>query len=56
MVSRVTQLLVAAALVAGVGLTSTTAVQVSDQPSAVRSYALTPETIAASTAAVVGAD
>ena len=53
MVSRITHLLAAAALVAGVGLASTTAAQVSDQPSAVSAYTLTPERIVASTAAVV---
>jgi hypothetical protein len=53
MVTRITHLLAAAALIAGVGLASTTAAQVSDQPSAVSAYTLTPERIAASTAAVV---
>ena len=53
MVSRITHLLAAAALAVGVGLASTTAAQVSDQPSAVSAYTLTPERIAASTAAVV---
>jgi hypothetical protein len=48
-----TDLLAAAAIVAGVGLASTSAAQVSDQPSVVSAYTLTPERIAASTAAVV---
>ena len=52
MVSRITHLLAAVALVGGVGLASTAA-QVSDQPPAVSAYTLTPERIAASTAAVV---
>ena len=52
-VSRMTDLLAAAAIVAGVGLASTSAAQVSDQPSVVNAYTLTPERIAASTAAVV---
>jgi hypothetical protein len=52
-VSRVTQLLAVAALVAGVGLTIPAAAQVSDQSAAVSVYTLTPERLAASVAAVV---
>ena len=51
--SRVT-LLLAAALIVGVGLAASASAQVSDQPPAVSPYTLTPERIAASVAAVVG--
>jgi len=51
--SRVTDVL-AAALVAGFGLAAPAAAQVSDQPAAATVYTMTPERIAASTAAVVG--
>ena len=51
---RVSGLLAAAALVAGVGLAAPAAAQVSDQPPALSVYTLTPERIAASAAAVVG--
>ena len=54
LVSRVTHLLVAAALVGGFGLAAPVAAQVSDQPPAVSAYTLTPKRIAASVAAVVG--
>jgi hypothetical protein len=54
LVSRVTHLLAAAALVGGVGLAAPAAAQVSDQPPAVSVYTLTPERIAATAAAVVG--
>ena len=54
LVSRVTHLLAAAALVGGVGLAAPAAAQVSDQPPAVSVYTLTPERIAATVAAVVG--
>ena len=53
MVSRITHLLAAAALVAGVGLASLTAAQVSDQSSPVSAYTFTLERIAASSAALV---
>jgi hypothetical protein len=52
-IDRVTHLL-AAALVGGVALAAPAAAQVSDQPPAVSVYTITPERIAASTAAVVG--
>jgi hypothetical protein len=51
--SRVTHLLAVGALVAGVGGAITAAAPVSDQSAAVSVYALTPERIAASVAAVV---
>ena len=54
LVSRVTDLLAAAALVGGFGLAAPAAAQVSDQPPAVSAYTLTPGRIAASVAAVVG--
>jgi hypothetical protein len=54
MVSRVTHLLAAAALIGGAGLAAPAAALVSDQPPAVSVYTLTPERIAASVAAVVG--
>ena len=54
LVSRVTPLLVAAALIGGVGLAGPVAAQVSDQPPAVTAYTLTPERIAAIVAVVVG--
>jgi hypothetical protein len=53
LVSRITHLLAAAALVGGVGLAAPAAAQVSDQPPAVVST-LTPERIVASVAAMVG--
>ena len=53
MVSRVIALLVAAALIVGVGLVAPVIAQVSDQRPAVRVYTLTPERLAASAAAVV---
>jgi len=53
MVSRVTNLLAAAALVGGFGLAEPAAAQVSDPPPA-SVYTLTPERIATSVAAVVG--
>ena len=52
LVSRVTHLLAAAALVGGGGLAVPAAAQVSDQPAAVGVYTLTPERVAASVAAV----
>ena len=54
LVSRVTHLLAAAALVGAFGLAAPAAAQVSDRPPAVSVYALTPERIAATVAAVVG--
>ena len=54
LVSRVTALLIAAALIGGFGLAAPAAAQVLDQPPAVSAYTLTPERIAASVAAVVG--
>ena len=45
---------IAAALVAGVGLAAPAAAQVSDELRAVSVYTITPERMAASTAAVVG--
>jgi hypothetical protein len=54
LVSRVTHVLAAAALVAAFGLAVPAAAQVSDQPPAVTVYTLTPERITASVAAVVG--
>ena len=54
LVSRVTALLAAAALVGGFGLAAPAAAHVSVQPPAVSVYTLTPERIAASAAAVVG--
>jgi uncharacterized protein DUF6223 len=54
LVSRVTHLLAAAALVVAFGLAAPAAAQVSDQPPAVSVYTLTPERIAATAAAVVG--
>jgi hypothetical protein len=53
-VSRVTCLLAAIGLIGAVGLASPAAAQVSDQPPVVDVYALTPERMAASVAAVVG--
>lgn len=53
-VSRVTGLLAAAALVVGFGIAAPVAAQVSDPPPEVSVYTLTPERIAASVAAVVG--
>lgn len=53
LVTRVT-LLLAAALIGGLGLAAPAAAQVSDQPPAVSAYTLTPERLAASGAAVVG--
>jgi hypothetical protein len=50
---RVTHL-VAAAFVAAVGIAAPAAAQVSEQPPIVNAYTMTPERIAASTAAVVG--
>jgi Family of unknown function (DUF6223) len=47
-------LLLAAALIGGVGLAAPAAAQVLDQPPAVNAYTMTPERIAASVAAVVG--
>ena len=47
-------LLLAAAVIGGICLAVPAAAQVSDQPPAVTPYTLTPERIAASTAAVVG--
>ena len=52
-VSRITHLLAAAAMVAELGLDSTTAAQVSGQASVVSPYTFTPERIAASSAALV---
>lgn len=52
--SRVTGLLAAAAVVAGLGLAAPVAAQVSVQPVAVTVYTMTPERSAASTAALVG--
>jgi hypothetical protein len=54
MISRVTHVLAAAGLVVGMGLVSTAAAPVSDQPTAVSPYTLTPKRILASAAAVVG--
>jgi Family of unknown function (DUF6223) len=54
LVSRVTRLLAAAALVWGFGLAASAAAQVSDQPAAASVYAMTPERIAAVVAVVVG--
>ena len=51
--SRVTDLL-AAAVIAGCGLAAPAAAQVSAQPAAATVYTMTPERIAASTAALVG--
>ena len=51
--TRITYLLAGVALFAGLGFTTTTAAQGSDQPSVVSPYTFTPERIAASTAAVV---
>jgi Family of unknown function (DUF6223) len=53
LVSRVT-LLLAAALIGMFGLAAPAAAQVSGQPPAVSAYTLTPERIAASTAALAG--
>jgi hypothetical protein len=52
--SRVTHVLAGAALVGVFGLAAPAAAQVSDQPPAISVYALTPERIAATVAAVVG--
>ncbi len=52
-VPQIPHLLAAAALVAGLGLGTTTAAQESHQTSVVSAYTLTPKRIAASTAAVV---
>jgi hypothetical protein len=54
LVSRVTRVVAAAALVGAFGLAAPAAAQVSDQPPAVSVYTLTPERIAAAVAAVVG--
>ena len=54
LVSRVTHLLAAAALVGGVGLAAPAAAHVSVQSPPADVYTLTPERIAASVAAVVG--
>jgi Family of unknown function (DUF6223) len=54
LVSRVTHLLAAVALVGGVGLAAPAAAHVSDQPTAASVNTVTPERIAASVAAVVG--
>ena len=53
-IDKVTHLLAAAAFVGGVALAAPVAAQVLDQPPAVSVYTITPERIAASTAAVVG--
>ena len=53
-IKRVTHLLAAVALAAGVGLAVPAAAQFSDQPPAVSVYTITPERIAATVAAVVG--
>jgi hypothetical protein len=53
-VGRVVTLSLAAALIGGFGLIVPAAEQLADQPQAVRVYALTPERIAASLAAVAG--
>jgi len=54
LVSRVTHLLAAVALIGAFGLAAPAAAQVSDQPPDVSVYTLTPERIAATVAAVVG--
>lgn len=54
LVSRVTNLLAAAALVGGIGLASPAAAEVSVEPASVDAYSVTPERIAASLAALVG--
>jgi hypothetical protein len=54
LVSRVSALLVAVALIGAVGLARPAAAQASEQPPAVNAYTLTPERIAASGAALVG--
>ena len=54
LVSRIAALLVAVALIGGVGLAPPLAAQISDQPPAVTAYTLTPERITASVAAMVG--
>ncbi len=54
MVSRVTHLLAAAALVGGFGLAAPAAAQVSVQPATANAYTLTPKRIVASLAALAG--
>jgi hypothetical protein len=54
LLSRVTHVLAATALVGAFGLAAPAAAQVSDQPPAVSVYTLTPERLAATVAAVVG--
>jgi hypothetical protein len=50
---RVTHLLAAAALIAGIGLAAPAIAQVSDEPPAISAYTFTPERMAASTAGIV---
>jgi hypothetical protein len=54
LVSRITYVLAAAALIGALGLAAPAAAQVLDQPPPVSVYTLTPERIAATVAAVVG--